>query len=141
MKKVSLLFDFTVSCSTWGAAIGFILGIIYFAYPGLWAYGIFGFFINLIVGWILGILNGFVLGLLYIAGGNSEPTKTALYSSSILVTFVGGFIMYFYVFFPLTHDTGRTIVISLIAVIIATFIAARLSQRVSKWYPAFKHHI
>jgi hypothetical protein len=137
MSIRNLLFDFAARSSVWGAGIGFFLGIIYFLFYGLWAYGIWGLGINLIVGWVLGLLNGFMLGFLYSMAGNTKPARLNSFICSILVTFIASFIMYFLVFSPLGRE--RTIIVIFPLVIITTLIAAFLSQRVFTWYSKFEN--
>lgn len=134
MNKNVSRFNVIIRCSSWGAGIGFFLGIIYFFFYGLWAYSILGLFVNVIVGWMLGILNGFALGQLYSRIKDVKSIKLTSLALSIFVTSVSSYIMYYVIFSPLSGEAQRTLIIPLPAVIIATVIAAVLSQPLLTWY-------
>ncbi len=89
-------------------------------------------------GIVLGIINGVTLSFLTFKHYNSTNSETqyrrSMLITSIIITFVGGFIIYYNVLYPFARTLLGTVYLTLPAAIIATLAAGYASQRISNWY-------
>ena len=144
MTKISLFLNLILRSVIWGVILGVFFGIIYhLIFFGLAFYGIVGVVYGLLAGCLLGIINGVVLGTLsltsYLTTDNEAQYKHRTMITSVIVTFAGGFLIFYFLLYPWAQSFGGTVFLTIPAASVAAFAAAYASQRLSAWYITQSH--
>jgi hypothetical protein len=137
--RFRFLLGLVVRFTIWGAVLGTLEGLAFSIFYVSAYYGILGIFFHMLIGLVLGIINGLSLGILTFNFSVNPQARfrRALLITSVVLTFVSSILLYSLLYYPLARslegnfNLGGTIVFSILPAIIATIIAAYVSQRIS----------